>query len=90
MTTTVPIGLAEQTEIRVYADFVTGVPTPVRELLGIGSLRVGSALALAVREDPSRFFNRAGGFGTCEPITSGILAQVCDFYREQGVPRSRS
>jgi hypothetical protein len=87
MTTTVPLGLAEQTEIGAYADFVAGAPAPVRESLGIGMLRVGSALALAIREDPSRFFNRAGGFGAGESITADILAQVCDFYREQGVPQ---
>lgn len=87
MTTTVPIGLAEETEIEAYADFATGAPMPVRDSLGVGSLRIGSALALAIREEPSRFFNRAGGFGTGEPITADVPAQVCDFYREQGVPQ---
>ncbi|MCX5355651.1 N-acetyltransferase [Streptomyces mirabilis] len=86
MTTTVPpFVLAEQTEIRAYVDFVTGAAAPVREALGIDSLRAGSALALAIREDTSRFFNRAGGFGTDEPITVDVLAQVCDFYRERGL-----
>ncbi|GAB1340651.1 hypothetical protein ACE1SV_72410 [Streptomyces sp. E-15] len=85
MTTTVPFGLAEQTEIEAYADFVTGAGAPVREALGIGSLRAGPVLALAIREDPSRFFNKAGGFGTDEPVTADVLARVCDFYREQGV-----
>lgn len=85
MRTTVPLGPAEQTEIGAYVDFATGAPAPVREALGIGSLRIGSALALTIREDPSCFFNRAGGFGADEPITADALAQVCDFYREQGV-----
>lgn len=85
MTTTVPFGLAEQTEIAAYTDFVTGAAAPLREALGIGSLHVGSALALAIREDPSRFFSRAGGFGAGEPITVDLVAQVCDFYRRQGV-----
>ena len=86
MTTTVPIDLAERTEIEAYADFATGAPAPLREKLGIGSRHVGPALALAIREDPSRFFNRAGGFGLHEPITVDLLARVCDFYRETGVP----
>jgi hypothetical protein len=85
--TTVPLGQAELTEITAYVDFATGAPAPVREVLGIGSLRVGSALALAIREDPSRFFNRAGGLGAGEPVTAAVVAQVCDFYREQGVPQ---
>jgi GNAT superfamily N-acetyltransferase len=87
MTTTVPVELAERTEIEAYADFAAGAPTSLREKLGISSLRVGSAeaRALAIREDPSRFFNRAGGFGAQEPITVDLLAQACDFYREAGV-----
>lgn len=90
MRTTVPFGLAEQTEIGAYTDFAIGAPSPVREALGIASLRVGSALALTIREDRSRFFNRAGGFGVDEPVGADVLAQVCDFYREQNVPRERS
>ncbi|MFD7898520.1 N-acetyltransferase [Streptomyces sp. NPDC059743] len=85
MKATVPLSLAEQTEIGAYVDFVAGAPAPVREALGIDSLGIGSVLALAVREDPSRFFNRAGGFGDGEAITADVLAQVCDFYRKQGV-----
>lgn len=85
MKTTVPISLAEQTEIGAYVDFVTGAPAPVQEALGIGSLHIGSALALVMREDLSHFFNRAGGFGAGEPITADVLTPVCDFYREQGV-----
>jgi GNAT superfamily N-acetyltransferase len=87
MTATVPAGLAEQTEIEAYADFAAGSPAPVREMLGIGSLRLGPVLALAIRADPSRFFNRAGGFGAEEPVTAGALAQVCGFYRDLGVPQ---
>jgi GNAT superfamily N-acetyltransferase len=83
--TTVPLGLAEQTEIEAYAGFVCDAPAPVRESLGIASLRVGPARALAIREDPSRYFNRAGGLGTGGPVTAGVLSRVCDFYREQGV-----
>lgn len=86
MTTTVPIDLAERTEIEAYADFVTGAPTLLREKLGVYSLRVGSALALAIREDPSRFFNRVGGFALDEPITVDMVARMCDFYRAVGVP----
>lgn len=87
MSTTVPFALAEQTEIAAYTDFAAGAPVSVRESLGVGSLRVGSALALAIREDPSRFFNRAGGFGAPEPVTADVLVRVRDFYREQGVPQ---
>ncbi|SDL47050.1 hypothetical protein SAMN05421874_12239 [Nonomuraea maritima] len=88
MTTIVPLGLAEQTEIKAYVDFLAGAPAPVRESLGIDSQDVGSALALVMREEPSGFFNRAGGFGAGEEITADVLEQIRDFYRKQGVPRA--
>lgn len=84
MKTNLPFSLGEQTEIEAYADFVTGAPQSVREALGISSQRFGRALAVTIREDPSTFFNRAGGFGE-EPVTAGLVARVCDFYREQGL-----
>ncbi|MFI6704647.1 GNAT family N-acetyltransferase [Streptomyces sp. NPDC050509] len=85
MTTTVPPGLAELTEIMAYVDFATSASTSVREALGLGSLHAGSTRALAIRADPSHFFNRAGGFGADSPITVDGLVRVCDFYRERGV-----
>ncbi|MET9015934.1 GNAT family N-acetyltransferase [Streptomyces olivaceoviridis] len=85
MRTTLPIGLGERTEIEAYADFVTGAPPSLRDALGIGSRRFGPVLAVAVRENPSRFFDRAGGFGAEQPVTADAVAEVCDFYREQGV-----
>lgn len=83
--TTVPIGVAEETEIAAYVDFATGAPADVRDQLGIASLHTGSVRALTIREDPSRFYNRAGGFGVAEPVTADVVARICDFYAEQGV-----
>ncbi|MBN6038440.1 GNAT family N-acetyltransferase [Amycolatopsis sp. 195334CR] len=85
MTTTVPVDVAELTEIKAYIDFATSAPATVQEALGLGVSRTGPAQALAVREDPSYFFNRAGGFGTGRPITADDLIPLCDFYREHGV-----
>ncbi|WAU82011.1 GNAT family N-acetyltransferase [Streptomyces sp. Qhu-G9] len=85
MTTTVPSDIAELTEIVAYTDFATSAPPPVREALGVGALRIGPTQVLTIREDPSHFFNRAGGFGTDRPITVDDLTRVCDFYRQQGV-----
>ncbi|WUD72157.1 N-acetyltransferase [Streptomyces sp. NBC_00510] len=89
MSSTVPVREAEQTEIKAYVDFVTGAPASVREALGVGSFSVGSVQAMAMREDPSGFFNRAGGFGTDAPVDVNVLAQVRDFYRSQGVSQGR-
>lgn len=85
MTTTVPTDVAELTEIMAYIDFATSAPASVQDALGLGTLHAGPTRALAIREDPSHFFNRAGGFGTERPITVDDLAPVCDFYRAQGV-----
>lgn len=89
MSTTVPVREAEQTEIKAYVDFVTGAPASLREALGVGSMNVGAVQAMAVREDTSGFFNRAGGFGTVESIDASVVGQVCDFYRSQGVSQGR-
>ncbi|MDX3772344.1 MULTISPECIES: N-acetyltransferase [unclassified Streptomyces] len=89
MSTTVPVREAEQTEIKAYVDFVTGAPVPVRQAMGVASLNVGSVQATTVREDPSDFFNRAGGFGLSEPIDANVLAKICDFYRSEGVSQGR-
>ncbi|WP_034263911.1 GNAT family N-acetyltransferase [Actinospica robiniae] len=82
-TTNVPLGLAEQTEIKAYTDFVAGAPASVREALGIGSVEIGSARAIAVRGDSTGFFNRAGGFSPEYPIDADVVARTIDFYREK-------
>ncbi|MFE9445119.1 GNAT family N-acetyltransferase [Streptomyces sp. NPDC006602] len=88
MRTTLPIGLGERTEIAAYTDFVTGAPPSVHTTLGIGSRRFASVLTVVIRHDPSGFFVRAGGFGADEPVTEDAVAQVCDYFREQGVTRA--
>lgn len=85
MTTTVPTDIAELTEIKAYIDFATSAPASVRGALGLGILHADPTHAMAVREDPSHFFNRAGGFGTDRPVTADDLTPVCDFYRARGV-----
>ncbi|RZU10358.1 hypothetical protein EV645_6820 [Kribbella rubisoli] len=82
---TVPVDLAEQTEIAAYVDFVAGAPSSLRETLGISSRRIGDVQALVLREDPSGFFNRAGGFATTESVTVDALSEVCDFFRSEGL-----
>ncbi|WP_156096150.1 GNAT family N-acetyltransferase [Amycolatopsis jejuensis] len=79
-------GAAEQAEIDAYLTFATAAPPAVRETLGVGSLRFGPVRALAIREDPSGFFNRAGGFDASEPITVDLVGRLCRFFAEQYVP----
>ncbi|MET7320496.1 GNAT family N-acetyltransferase [Streptomyces sp. NPDC005549] len=84
MTTTVPSDFAELTEITAYIDFATSAPASVQQALGLGTLHAGPTRALAVRQDPSHFFNRAGGLGTDRPLNDDLV-RVCDFYQRQGV-----
>ncbi|HEX5114195.1 MAG TPA: hypothetical protein VFW65_03250 [Pseudonocardiaceae bacterium] len=70
---TVSIDLAERIEIEAYTDFATAARD-------IATRRIGSALALAVGDDPTCFWCKAGGF---ETLTH--LAEVCDFFQSTGV-----
>ncbi|SDP35354.1 hypothetical protein [Actinacidiphila guanduensis] len=70
MSSPIPPALAELTEIKAYVEQVTEVPVPVREAMGVAWTRFGSVLALAVRQDTTQFYNRAGGFGATAPITA--------------------
>lgn len=65
--------LAERIEIEAYTDFASAA----RDL---SIRRFGPALALAVGDDPTGFWCKAGGFDTLAQ-----LAEVCDFFRSTGV-----
>lgn len=81
----VPLGLAERTEIEAYTDFMMGAPASVREQLGIASLDLGHAMALLVKNDPSNFFNRVGGFSVDQPPTADDVARADAFFRAHKV-----
>ncbi|MGW4490282.1 GNAT family N-acetyltransferase [Amycolatopsis sp. NPDC004368] len=85
----VPVGLAEQSEIAAYVDFMGGAPAELRSKLGIEIFQDGPVRALYVREDSSMFFNRAGGFGSDRgKITAESVERVRDFFREAGAAAS--
>ncbi|HEX3784412.1 MAG TPA: hypothetical protein VHX38_32535 [Pseudonocardiaceae bacterium] len=35
-------------------------------------------------DDPSKYWSKALGFGFDEPVTDKVIAQVCEFYRDNG------
>ncbi|HKN95741.1 MAG TPA: GNAT family N-acetyltransferase [Pseudonocardiaceae bacterium] len=76
---TLSTDLAERIEIEAYTDFALGA----RDVLGVATRRFDQALAMATRHDSTGFWCKAGGFG---PVTRAGLAEVCDFFRSQGVP----
>lgn len=88
MKSTVPLGLAEQTEIEAYADFMAAASTSVRKQLGTMSLDLGSATALLVGNDPSYFFNRVGGFSADRPPTVDDVKRAITFFRAHNVEQA--
>lgn len=80
--------LVEQVEAEWMYLLEAGAPTGVRAELGMAAARIGGGVALAMRHDPSRYWNKALGFGFDEPVTADVIAQVCDFYRAQGAPQA--
>jgi GNAT superfamily N-acetyltransferase len=87
VTTGISVSLAERAEIEAYADFAAGTPAAARDLLGMAEFRVGGGRVMTVRNDSTRFWTKAGGFGFAEPVTVDLVAQVCDFFRAQDMPR---
>jgi hypothetical protein len=62
-------------------------PEAVKAALGMASARIGGGVVLAMRNDPiDGCWNKALGLGFTEPITHGVIDEVCDFLRERGSP----
>jgi GNAT superfamily N-acetyltransferase len=77
--------LAELAEAEAMFRFESGAPESVRSALGMAQARIGGGVALSMRHDPTGgYWNKALGFGFAEPVTAKTIAEVCDFYREQG------
>ncbi|MEW1569388.1 GNAT family N-acetyltransferase [Streptomyces sp. NPDC093509] len=88
MKLTMHLSLAEKTEIEAYTNFMTGAPASVRERLGIASLDLGYATALLVKNDPSYFFNRVGGFSADRPPTADDVARAITFFRAHKIEQA--
>jgi GNAT superfamily N-acetyltransferase len=86
MNTTVPPSLAEHSEAEALFRFETGAPEAVRSALGMNATRIGGAVVLSMRNDPTQFWSKALGFGRTAPVTADMIAEVCAFYRAEGTP----
>ncbi|MGW4482723.1 GNAT family N-acetyltransferase [Amycolatopsis sp. NPDC004368] len=75
----------ETSEAEALFHLVGGAPAGVRELLGITSTRLGGAVVLGMRHDPTDYWSRAVGFGRTEPVTAGLITEICTFFRAAGV-----
>ena len=77
--------LIELTEAEAIWGYESAAPPPVVEALGMARTRIGGGVVLAVRNDVTDYWSKALGFGFSEPVTAELVAEITDFYREQGV-----
>lgn len=75
-------GRAQRAEYRIRLH--ERASAPVREALGMDGVRIGGGVALSVCNAPSGAWNRALGLGISEPLTSGLLDEVCGFFVSSG------
>lgn len=76
----------EHSEAETIFNLMAGAPDAVRSSLGIATMRLGDAVLLSMRNDVTRFWSKALGFGRTEPVTGDMITEVCEFYRTQGTP----
>lgn len=88
MKSTVPYSVLEHSEAEALFQFETGVPEAARLALGINAARIGGAVVLSVRNDPTRFWSKALGFGRTAAVTAEVIAEACAFYRAEGTERA--
>lgn len=77
----------ELSEARAYESMVNAPDAQERAALGMGSARIGSAVAVMTRAITSSLnLNRVIGLGLNEPITEAVLDQVTSLYLPGGAP----
>ncbi|MFI2302015.1 GNAT family N-acetyltransferase [Actinacidiphila glaucinigra] len=88
MNAVVPPAVAERSEAEALYRFETEVPGSVRAALGMNAARIGGGVVLSMRDDPTRFWSKALGFGVTAPVTAEVISAVCDFYRSEGTSQA--
>ncbi|WP_329183209.1 GNAT family N-acetyltransferase [Actinacidiphila glaucinigra] len=88
MNAVVPPAVAERSEAEALYRFETEVPDSVRAALGMNAARIGGGVVLSMRDDPTRFWSKALGFGVTAPVTAEVIGAVCDFYRSEGTSQA--
>jgi hypothetical protein len=86
MGTAITPAAAEGSECAAYFDCVTAPDPERRRRAGAEWLLVGGGAAFSVRDDSSRFWTKALGFGFAEPVTGDLIGRLTDFYRDQRAP----
>jgi hypothetical protein len=78
--------VAELAEAESLFALIAHAPEPARSCLGIASARIGGGVVLSMRHDSTGYWSKALGFGFDEPVGHKVIAEVCDFYRDQASP----
>ncbi|WP_238015646.1 GNAT family N-acetyltransferase [Dactylosporangium sp. AC04546] len=74
---------AETAEAEFMYQLVVTAPAGMREARGMAAERIGGGVALAMRDDPARYWNKALGFPG--PTGPDLLTDLAGFYRRHGV-----
>jgi hypothetical protein len=80
------IALAETAEAEFMHAYAAGAPARTKSALAISTARLGGGVALSMRDDPTRYWSKALGFGLSEPVTARLMEELVDFYRSAGTP----
>ncbi|MFI8185307.1 GNAT family N-acetyltransferase [Actinacidiphila glaucinigra] len=86
MTIAVDPSVTEQSEAEAWFQFQKYVPDATRAALGMGSARIGDAVALSMSNDVTRFWSKSLGFKTA--VTADVIREICDFYRSADAPQA--
>ncbi|GAA4556360.1 hypothetical protein [Planotetraspora kaengkrachanensis] len=78
--------VAELAEAESLFALIAQAPEPARSVLGIASARIGGGVVVSMRHDSTGYWSKALGFGFEEPVSHKLIAEVCDFYRDQASP----
>jgi GNAT superfamily N-acetyltransferase len=54
----------------------------------MSATRIGGGVVLSMRDDITRFWSKALGFGVTAPVTARLVEEVCDFYRAARTPQA--
>ncbi|MET9881460.1 GNAT family N-acetyltransferase [Actinacidiphila glaucinigra] len=78
--------MADQSEADSLYDLVVdAAPTAFRAERGISGARFGGGALTAMRNDPTKYWSKAVGFGHDEPLTADLVDEIRAFYRAERV-----
>jgi GNAT superfamily N-acetyltransferase len=84
MSLELPAQIAEAIEADFMHQYVSNATRNTIQDLGIASTRVAGGVILSVRNDETRYWSKALGFGFSEPVTAELIDRILGYYRSEG------